>query len=77
MAETTTKWGRGRPKKEVLLRQVSVGIYYQSPNYSLDQEDTFIAIEKLQVFINNYRWIHSKMFQKEKYKIDLVIKKNL
>ena len=28
--------------------------YYQSPNYSLDQEDTFIAIEKLQVFINNY-----------------------
>ena len=33
MAETTTKRGRGRPKKEVLLRQVSVGIYYQSPNY--------------------------------------------
>ena len=28
--------------------------YYQSPNYSLDQEDTFSAIEKLQVFINNY-----------------------
>ena len=33
MAETTTKRGRGRPKKEVLFRQVSVGIYYQSPNY--------------------------------------------
>ena len=33
MAETTIKRGRGRPKKEVLLRQVSVGIYYQSTNY--------------------------------------------
>lgn len=29
--------------------------YYQSPKYSLDQEDTFNAIEKLQIFINNYQ----------------------
>ena len=28
--------------------------YYQSPTYSLDQEETFKAIEKLQVFINLY-----------------------
>lgn len=28
--------------------------YFLSPNYSLDQEDTLIAIEKLQVFINLY-----------------------
>ena len=28
--------------------------YYLSPNFSLDQEDTYTAIEKLQVFINLY-----------------------
>ena len=28
--------------------------YFQSPTYSLDQEDTYSAIEKLQVFINLY-----------------------
>ena len=28
--------------------------YFQSPEYSLDQEDTYNAIEKLQVFINLY-----------------------
>ena len=28
--------------------------YYQSPTYSLDQEETYTAIEKLQVFINLY-----------------------
>ena len=28
--------------------------YYQSPTYSLDQEDTYKAIEKLQIFINLY-----------------------
>ncbi|MDA0984829.1 MAG: outer membrane protein assembly factor BamD, partial [Bacteroidetes bacterium] len=28
--------------------------YFQSPKFSLDQEDTFTAIEKLQIFINLY-----------------------
>jgi len=28
--------------------------YYSSPSFSLDQEDTYTAIEKLQVFINLY-----------------------
>ena len=28
--------------------------YYQSPRFSLDQEDTYTAIEKLQVFLNLY-----------------------
>ena len=28
--------------------------YYQSPTFSLDQEETYTAIEKLQVFINLY-----------------------
>jgi outer membrane protein assembly factor BamD len=28
--------------------------YHQSPSYSLDQEDTYKAIEKLQIFINLY-----------------------
>jgi outer membrane protein assembly factor BamD len=28
--------------------------YFQSPSYSLDQEDTYTAIEKLQVFLNLY-----------------------
>ena len=28
--------------------------YFQSPTYSLDQEETYTAIEKLQVFINLY-----------------------
>ena len=28
--------------------------YFQSPRFSLDQEDTFTAIEKLQIFINLY-----------------------
>ena len=28
--------------------------YYQSPTFSLDQEETYAAIEKLQVFINLY-----------------------
>jgi len=28
--------------------------YFQSPTYSLDQEDTYNAIEKLQVFLNLY-----------------------
>jgi len=28
--------------------------YMISPNYSLDQTDTFKALEKLQIFINNY-----------------------
>ena len=28
--------------------------YYQSPQFSLDQEDTYTAIEKLQVFLNLY-----------------------
>ena len=28
--------------------------YYQSPTFSLDQEETFKAIEKLQIFINLY-----------------------
>lgn len=28
--------------------------YFQSPTYSLDQEDTYKAIEKLQIFINLY-----------------------
>jgi outer membrane protein assembly factor BamD len=28
--------------------------YFQSPRYSLDQEDTYTAIEKLQVFLNLY-----------------------
>ena len=29
--------------------------YFQSPKFSLDQEDTFTAIEKLQIFINLYQ----------------------
>ena len=33
MAETTIKRGRGRPKKEKLLRNITVGVFYQSPNY--------------------------------------------
>lgn len=28
--------------------------YFQSPRYSLDQEDTYTALEKLQVFLNLY-----------------------
>lgn len=33
MAEPTIKRGRGRPKKEKLFRKVTLGIFYQSPNY--------------------------------------------
>ena len=45
------------PKSERLIEahfKEAKSFYFQSPNYSLDQEDTYIAIEKLQVFINNY-----------------------
>ena len=45
------------PKSERIEEAVFKGAksyYYLSPKYSLDQKDTFIAIEKLQVFINLY-----------------------
>ena len=45
------------PKSERIIEaqfKEAKSFYFQSPNYSLDQEDTYIAIEKLQVFINNY-----------------------
>ena len=44
------------PKSERIIEaqfKEAKSFYFQSPNYSLDQEDTYIAIEKLQVFINN------------------------
>ena len=45
------------PKSERIIEaqfKEAKSFYFQSPNYSLDQEDTYIAIEKLQVFMNNY-----------------------
>jgi len=32
----------------------AMSYYFQSPKYSLDQDDTYTAIEKLQVFLNLY-----------------------
>ncbi len=39
---------------EVAAYRSARSFYELSPRYSLDQEDTYIAIEKLQVFMNNY-----------------------
>ncbi len=41
-------------KKEEALFKAAQSYYYLSPRFSLDQEDTDKAIEKLQVFINSY-----------------------
>ena len=45
------------PKSERIIEaqfKEAKSFYFQSPIFSLDQEDTYVAIEKLQVFINNY-----------------------
>ena len=45
------------PKSERVVEasfKAAKSYYFQSPEYSLDQEDTYSAIEKLQVFINLY-----------------------
>ena len=34
--------------------KAAMSYYFQSPKFSLDQDDTFTAIEKLQVFLNLY-----------------------
>ena len=45
------------PKSERIqeaLFKAAKSYYFQSPKYSLDQEDTYTATEKLQVFLNLY-----------------------